>query len=111
VSASDRERPLVTGVNGPANHDLSVPMAASWSSPSSSIATIPQAMARRVMLAGLVPSGIIGTSLLYQGCSRSWYVSSSASTTAPRGRPVSAAIRLVIRWVDVGGNLNPTRRG
>ena len=49
VSASDRERPLVTGVNGPlmARRTAVRPalMAAPWSSPSSSIAAIPRAVA------------------------------------------------------------------
>src|SRR5690349_13321976 len=49
VSASDRERPLVTGVNGPlmARRTAVRPAlkAASWSSPSSSIAAVPRAVA------------------------------------------------------------------
>ena len=49
VSESDRERPPVTGVNGPlmARRVVVRPalMAASWSSPSSSIAAIPRAEA------------------------------------------------------------------
>ena len=47
VSASDRERPLVTGVNGPLmarqTEFRSALMAAPWSSPSSSIAAVSRA--------------------------------------------------------------------
>ena len=49
VSASDRERPLITGFNGPLMARRTAVrsglMAVPWSSPSSSIAAVPQAVA------------------------------------------------------------------